>query len=185
MSKAFTREHDSTDDEDTLPTLQLPPGVKNYITPSGHQRLQEELDHLWKVERPALVKTITWAASNGDRSENGDYIYGKKRLREIDRRVRFLRKRLELAEVVDPAQRGECDQVFFGATVTVCDANSCESTYSIVGVDEADVAGGRISWVSPLARALLKLREGDVATLHTPTGINELEVVGVMYCVLD
>ena len=185
MSKAFTREHDSDDDVDTLPTLQLPPGVKNYITPSGHQRLQEELDHLWKVERPILVKTITWAASNGDRSENGDYIYGKKRLREIDRRVRFLRKRLELAEVVDPAQRGECDQVFFGATVTVCDANGCESTYSIVGVDEADVAGGRISWVSPLARALLKLREGDVATLRTPTGINELEVVGVMYCVLD
>jgi transcription elongation factor GreB len=185
MSKAFTREHDSDDDVDTLPTLQLPPGVKNYITPSGHQRLQEELDHLWKVERPILVKTITWAASNGDRSENGDYIYGKKRLREIDRRVRFLRKRLELAEVVDPAQRGECDQVFFGATVTVCDANGCESTYSIVGVDEADVAGGRISWVSPLALALLKLRQGDVATLRTPTGINELEVVGVMYCVLD
>ena len=185
MSKAFTRENDAADDEDTLPTLQLPPGVKNYITPSGHQRLQEELDHLWKVERPALVKTITWAASNGDRSENGDYIYGKKRLREIDRRVRFLRKRLELAEVVDPAQRGECDQVFFGATVTVCDANGSESTYSIVGVDEADVAGGRISWVSPLARALLKLREGDVATLRTPTGLNELEVVGVMYCVLD
>jgi transcription elongation factor GreB len=185
MNRAFTRENDSTEDEDTLPTLQLPQGVKNYITPRGHQRLKEELDHLWKVERPALVKTITWAASNGDRSENGDYIYGKKRLREIDRRVRFLRKRLELAEVVDPVQRGRCDQVFFGATVTVCDANGCESSYSIVGVDEADVAGGRISWVSPLARALLKLREGDVAMLHTPTGISELEVVGVRYCLLD
>jgi transcription elongation factor GreB len=185
MNKAFTRENDSTDDEDTQPMLQLPPGVKNYITPRGHRRLQEELDYLWKVERPALVKTITWAASNGDRSENGDYIYGKKRLREIDRRVRFLRKRLELAEVVDPARRGECDQVFFGATVTVCDANGCESSYSIVGVDEADVAGGRISWVSPLARALLKLRQGDVAMLRTPTGINELEVVGVRYCLLD
>ena len=185
MSKAFTREHVFADDENIPPTLQLPPGVKNYITPSGYQRLQEELDQLWKVERPALVKTITWAASNGDRSENGDYIYGKKRLREIDRRVRFLRKRLELAEVVDPAQRGECEQVFFGATVTVCDANGCESTYSIVGVDEADVAGGRVSWVSPLARALLKLRQGDVATLRTPTGINELEVVGILYCVLD
>src|SRR5665811_2102118 len=133
MSKAFTRESDY-DDEDLEPAEQLPVGAKNYITPSGYQRLQEELDHLWKVERPALVKTITWAASNGDRSENGDYIYGKKRLREIDRRVRFLRKRLELAEVVDPAQRGECDQVFFGATVTVCDANGSESTYSIVGV---------------------------------------------------
>jgi transcription elongation factor GreB len=185
MSKAFTREQDSADDEPTQPVLQLPTGAKNYITPRGHQRLQEELDHLWKVERPALVKTITWAASNGDRSENGDYIYGKKRLREIDRRVRFLRKRLELAEVVDPAQRGECDQVFFGATVTVCDANGCERSYSIVGVDEADAGGGRISWVSPLARALLKLREGDVAMLRTPTGINELEVTGVRYCLLD
>ncbi len=185
MSKAFTREQDTPDDEDILPASELPVGVKNYITPSGHRRLQEELDHLWKVERPALVKTITWAASNGDRSENGDYIYGKKRLREIDRRVRFLRKRLELAEVVDPAQRGECDQVFFGATVTVCDSSGCESTYSIVGVDEANVSAGRISWVSPLARALLKLGEGEVATLRTPTGINELEVVSVIYCMLD
>ena len=184
MSKAFTREQDSEDEELEL-SSQLPAGVKNYITPGGYRKLQEELDHLWKVERPELVKTITWAASNGDRSENGDYIYGKKRLREIDRRVRFLRKRLELAEVVDPAQRGDCNQVFFGATVTVCDADGCESTYSIVGVDEADVAGGRISWVSPLARALLKLGEGEVATLRTPTGINELEVVSVVYSVLD
>lgn len=185
MSKAFTREQDSTDDEDISPAPQLPPGVKNYITPNGYRKLQEEQDYLWKVERPALVKTITWAASNGDRSENGDYIYGKKRLREIDRRVRFLRKRLELAVVVDPAQRLECDQVFFGATVTVCDANGCENIYSIVGVDEADVSGGRISWVSPLARALLKLREGDVAILRTPTGINELEVTSIVYCELD
>jgi transcription elongation factor GreB len=184
MSKAFTRESDSDDDE-LEPSAQLPAGVKNYITPNGYRKLQEELDHLWKVERPALVKTITWAASNGDRSENGDYIYGKKRLREIDRRVRFLRKRLELAEVVDPAQRVECEQVFFGATVTVCDANGCENTYSIVGVDEADVAGGRISWVSPLARALLKLHEGEVAMLRTPTGINELEVTCIVYCELD
>lgn len=184
MSKAFTRESDY-DDEDLEPAEQLPVGAKNYITPNGYRKLQEELDHLWKVERPALVKTITWAASNGDRSENGDYIYGKKRLREIDRRVRFLRKRLELAEVVDPAQRVECEQVFFGATVTVCDADGCESTYSIVGVDEADVAGGRISWVSPLARALLKLREGEVAMLRTPTGINELEVTCIVYCELD
>jgi transcription elongation factor GreB len=183
MSKAFTRESD-TDEDELLPSAQLPAGVKNYITPGGYRKLQEELDHLWKVERPALVKTITWAASNGDRSENGDYIYGKKRLREIDRRVRFLRKRLELAEVVDPATRGGCDQVFFGATVTVCDSSGCESTYSIVGVDEADVTNGRISWVSPLARALLKLNEGDVAKLQTPTGINELEVVRVIYCML-
>jgi len=183
MSKAFTRESD-TDDDELLPSAQLPVGVKNYITPGGYRKLQEELDHLWKVERPALVKTITWAASNGDRSENGDYIYGKKRLREIDRRVRFLRKRLELAEVVDPATRGGCDQVFFGATVTVCDSSGYENTYSIVGVDEADVTNGRISWVSPLARALLKLNEGDVAKLQTPTGINELEVVSVIYCML-
>ncbi len=184
MSKAFTREQDSEDDE-LEPSAQLPAGTKNYITPGGYRKLQEELDHLWKVERPALVKTITWAASNGDRSENGDYIYGKKRLREIDRRVRFLRKRLEHAEVVDPAQRAECDQVFFGATVTVCDADGRENTYSIVGVDEADVAGGRISWVSPLARALLKLREGEVAMLQTPTGINELEVTCIVYCELE
>lgn len=174
-----------TDDDELIPSAQLPAGVKNYITPGGHRKLQQELDHLWKVERPALVRTITWAASNGDRSENGDYIYGKKRLREIDRRVRFLRKRLEQAEVVDPAQRAECDQVFFGATVTVCGTDGCENTYSIVGVDEADVAGGRISWVSPLARALLKLREGEVARLHTPTGINELEVTCIVYCELD
>jgi transcription elongation factor GreB len=184
MSKAFTRERDSDDEELEL-SSQLPAGVKNYITPGGYRKLQEELDHLWKVERPELVKTITWAASNGDRSENGDYIYGKKRLREIDRRVRFLRKRLELAEVVDPAQRGDCSQVFFGATVTVCDTDGCESTYSIVGVDEANVAGGRISWVSPLARALLKLSEGEVAMLRTPTGINELEVISVVYSILD
>lgn len=181
MNKAFTREHEPDDDEDTLPALQLPPGVKNYITPGGHQRLQEELDHLWKVERPELVKTITWAASNGDRSENGDYIYGKKRLREIDRRVRFLRKRLELAEVVDPTRRGACDQVFFGATVTVCDSNGCKNIYSIVGVDEANAGNGLISWVSPLARTLIKLREGEVAILRTPAGVQELEILSVAY----
>jgi len=180
MSKAFTRENDAEEDE-VRPAAQLPAGVKNYITPGGYRRLQEELDQLWKVERPELVKTIAWAASNGDRSENGDYIYGKKRLREIDRRVRFLRKRLELAEVVDPARRGECDQVFFGATVTVCDSEGRESTYSIVGIDEADAAGGLISWISPLARTLLKLREGEVAALRTPAGIQELEIVTVEY----
>jgi transcription elongation factor GreB len=193
MSKAFTREvgqagkprsggsQTDSDDDEVMPSPQLPVGVKNYITPNGYRKLQEELGHLWKVERPALVKTITWAASNGDRSENGDYIYGKKRLREIDGRVRFLRKRLELAEVVDPAQRGECDQVFFGATVTVCDNNGCENTYSIVGVDEADVGSGLISWVSPLARTLLKLSEGEVAMLRSPVGIQELEIVSVIY----
>lgn len=193
MSKAFTREislagkphggspqNDDADDEPES-SARLPVGAKNYITPNGYRKLKEELEQLWKVERPALVKTITWAASNGDRSENGDYIYGKKRLREIDRRVRFLRKRLEQSEVVDPARRGECDQVFFGATVTVCDANGCENTYSIVGVDEADVGRGLISWVSPLARVLLKLREGEMATLRTPVGIQELEILSVSY----
>jgi transcription elongation factor GreB len=184
MSKAFTRESDSEDDE-MEPSAQLPVGVKNYITPGGYRKLKEELEQLWKVERPELVKTITWAASNGDRSENGDYIYGKKRLREIDRRVRFLRKRMEQAEVVDPAQRGVCDQVFFGATVTVCDSDGCESTYSIVGVDEADVSGGLISWVSPLARTLLKLREGEVAMLRTPVGVRELEILSVIYREVD
>ena len=177
---AFIHNSDTEDDE-LEPSARLPAGVKNYITPGGYRKLKEELDQLWKVERPELVKTVAWAASNGDRSENGDYIYGKKRLREIDRRVRFLRKRLEQAEVVNPAQRGECDQVFFGATVTVCDDNGCESTYSIVGVDEADAGCNMISWVSPLARALLKLRESETVTLRTPAGIQELEILTVIY----
>lgn len=191
MSKAFTREMDSAgtldgdsqndDNDDGLAPTQLPAGAKNYITPNGYRKLKAELEQLWKIERPALVKTITWAASNGDRSENGDYIYGKKRLREIDRRVRFLRKRLDMAEVVDPAQRGACDQIFFGATVAVCDRKGCEHTYSIVGVDEADVGRGLISWVSPLARVLLKLHEGEVAILRTPVDIQELEILSVTY----
>jgi len=188
MNKAFTREdagHDGADDDAAERSVRLPAGAKNYITPGGYRRLMEELEQLWKVERPALVQTVAWAASNGDRSENGDYIYGKKRLREIDRRVRFLRKRLEQAEVVDPGRRGECDQVFFGATVTVCDGNGCESTYSIVGVDEADPRKGLISWVSPLARALLKLREGEMAALRTPAGVQEMEILSVVYCELS
>ena len=159
--------------------------VKNYITPNGYHKLKLELDHLWKIERPELVKMVAWAASNGDRSENGDYIYGKKRLREIDRRVRFLRKRLEISEVIDPAMRGQCDQVFFGATVTVCDVDGRENTYSIVGVDEADAGDGMISWVSPLARVLLGLREGDTAILRSPVGDQELEIVEVNYLVQD
>ncbi len=172
-------------DEDQDDPKPLPAGVKNYITPGGHRRLREELEQLWKVERPVLVNTISWAASNGDRSENGDYIYGKKRLREIDRRVRFLHKRLEQAEVVDPATRGACCQVFFGATVTVCNEAGDESSYAIVGIDEADVSRGHISWVSPLARALMKLFEGDVARLQTPAGYVELEVVSVRYVSLE
>jgi len=180
MSKAFTRESEPEDDEAET-TSQLPAGVKNYITPRGYRALKDELDQLWKAERPELVRTIAWAASNGDRSENGDYIYGKKRLREIDRRVRFLRKRIEHAEVVDPSKRGACDQVFFGATVKVCDSDGVESTYSIVGVDEADVGNGLISWVSPLARTLIKLREGDVTVFRTPAGEKELEILSVIY----
>jgi len=155
--------------------------AKNYITPNGYHKLKQELDHLWKIERPAMVKTVTWAASNGDRSENGDYIYGKKRLREIDSRVRFLRKRLEISEVIDPVKRGQCDQIFFGATVTICDVDGRENTYSIVGVDEADAGDGMISWVSPLARVLHGLREGDMAILRSPVGDQELEIVSVNY----
>ena len=182
MSKAFTKEADqSVDEEEPQSAPPLPPGLKNYITPAGYQRLKDELDQLWKIERPALVQTITWAASNGDRSENGDYIYGKKRLREIDRRIRFLSKRLDNAAVVDPAQRENCDQVFFGATVTVCRQDGAEYIYSIVGVDEADAGRGLISWVSPLARALLKARADDVVLLHIPDGVEELVVVEVAY----
>lgn len=179
MSKAFRRE--SEDDEDIEDAPGLPQGVKNYITPGGFRRLQDEFDRLWKVERPELVKTVSWAASNGDRSENGDYIYGKKRLREIDRRIRFLSKRLEHAEVVDPAARGACDQVFFGATVTVCGRDGEEKVYSIVGLDEVDPGRGRISWISPLAKALLKAREGDTVTLRTPGGAEVLEIVEIRY----
>lgn len=153
---------------------------KNYITPSGYHKLRSELDHLWKVERPEMVQTVSWAASNGDRSENGDYIYGKKRLREIDRRVRFLRKRLEQAEVVDNRRRKACEQIF-GATVNLCDEQGKEFVCSIVGEDEADAAKGWISWVSPLAKSLMKLGVGDVALLHTPQGVRELEVLEVMY----
>lgn len=182
MNKAFTKENDEADGEEQLESApQLPLGAKNYITPAGFRRLQDELDQLWKVERPTLVQTITWAASNGDRSENGDYIYGKKRLREIDRRIRFLAKRLENAEVVDPALRAECDQIFFGATVTVCGLDGEHRTFSIVGVDEADPACGLVSWVSPLARALLKAREDDTVTLCLPSGVDELLVVEVAY----
>lgn len=172
-------------DDDQEAAAKLPLGVKNYITPGGYRRLRDELEHLWKVERPVLVNTVAWAASNGDRSENGDYIYGKKRLREIDRRVRFLRKRLDLAEVVDPSLRVGCPQIFFGATVTLVNESGAEEVYSIVGVDEADVQRGRISWVSPLARSLLKLREGEVAVLRSPAGVVELEVLEIIYCALE
>ena len=151
------------------------------MTPGGHRRLCDELEYLVKTERPKIVEIVSWAASNGDRSENGDYLYGKKRLREIDRRIRFLMKRMENAHIIDPGLQQHRDQVFFGATVVVCDENGDETTYSIVGIDEADPAKGWISWVSPLAKALLKLREGDVARFVSPLGDRELEVVEVIY----
>jgi transcription elongation factor GreB len=182
MSKAFTRETDDADDDEDSPSLPaLPVGTKNYMTPNGYRLLKEEYMHLLDVERPALVQTVSWAAGNGDRSENGDYIYGKKRLREIDRRLRFLAKRMENSLVLDPAQRGECDQVFFGATVTVCHGDGVERTYSIVGIDEANASKGHISWVSPLARVLLKAREDDTVRLPLPDGVEELVVVEVVY----
>jgi transcription elongation factor GreB len=184
MSKAFTRESDESDEE--LPEQQAPlqAGGKNYITPAGHLRMKTELKLLVEVERPDVVRTVSWAASNGDRSENGDYLYGKRRLREIDRRVRYLIKRLEIAEVVDPRDSSN-DQVFFGATVTYADGKGEERTVSIVGTDEVDPARGRVSWISPIARALLKAREGDMVTLRTPAGEEELEVLSVRYALLD
>ena len=185
MNKAFTKESDQDDDDDVQEPSPLPVGTKNYMTPAGYRRLKEEALHLLDKERPELVKVITWAASNGDRSENADYIYGKRRLREIDRRIRFLTRRLDNAEVVDPATREPTDQVFFGATVTVTDDDGNEKVYSIVGIDEADVSRGRISWISPLARQLLKAREGDTVTIHTPGGDEVLEIVEVAYRPID
>lgn len=153
----------------------------NYITAEGRQALQDELDHLWKKERPEIVSVVSWAAGNGDRSENGDYIYGKKRLREIDRRVRFLRKRLENAVVVDPAAQPNKDQVFFGATVEYENSREEVKTVRIVGEDEAQSLKGKISWVSPVARALMKSRVGDLVTVKTPAGEDELEVLSISY----
>ena len=181
MSKAFVRESEGDDEENLSPALRIPPGTRNYITPAGHARLKEELEELVKHERPRIVEIVAWAASNGDRSENGDYIYGKRRLREIDRRIRFLTKRLDIAEVVDPLQHGDNDQVFFGATVTLCDTQGQEQTYTIVGIDEADATLGRISWISPLARALIKSREGDSVRFQSPAGIREIESMEVRY----
>ncbi len=182
MSKAFTRETDSDDDEegDSLPAL--PAGGKNYMTPQGYARLRAELLQLIDDERPKVVDVVHWAASNGDRSENGDYLYGKKRLREIDRRIRFLTRRLEVAEVTDPSLHDGHDQVFFGATVTYVEEDTgVERTVTILGIDEADSAHGQVSWISPIARALLKAREGDVVKLVTPAGAKEIEILKVEY----
>ena len=179
MSKAFTRESDTDEDEVGLPPL--PAGGKNYITPLGYARLRSELLDLIDNERPKVVDIVHWAASNGDRSENGDYLYGKKRLREIDRRIRFLTKRLEIAEVTDPTAHFGKDQVFFGATVTYVEEAGDERTVTILGIDEADSLNGEVTWISPIARALLKAREGDVVKLVTPVGAQEIEVLRVEY----
>ncbi len=183
MNKAFTQETDSNghDDDDEIVLAPLPAGGKNYITPEGYQRLRSEFMALIDVERPKVVEAVHWAASNGDRSENGDYIYGKKRLREIDRRIRFLTKRLDIAEVTDPGQHHGNDQVFFGATVTYANSKGEERTITIKGIDETDNLNGEISWVSPIARALLKSREGDEVQLMTPGGLEKLEVLKVHY----
>jgi len=186
MNKAFTKESDGDEDEEQDASAPpLPAGLKNYITPAGFKRLKDEALHLLDKERPDLVKVIHWAASNGDRSENADYIYGKRRLREIDRRIRFLTKRMDAAMVVDPSQREASDQVYFGATVIVMDEGGGEKTYSIVGIDEADVSRGRISWISPLAKALIKAHEGDTITVRTPGGDERLEIVQVEYKAID
>jgi len=183
MNKAFTRENDDADDDDAPDGAPLlPAGTKNYMTPGGFARLKAELDHLVGKERPELVATISWAAGNGDRSENGDYIYGKKRLREVDRRIRFLIKRLDAAEVVSHDSRDpDEDRVYFGATVDIVTGKGEARTVSIVGVDEIDTTRGFISWVSPIARALIKAREGDTVTLVTPAGPEELEIAAVRY----
>ena len=188
MSKAFTREAESDDGLDheeagaSLSPVPLPPGSRNYITPGGHKRLMDEFLWLMNKERPRVTAAVAWAAANRDRSENADYIYGKKRLREIDRRIRFLTKRLDTAEIVDPtAPREDLERVFFGATVTFVNQKGEEKMVSIVGTDEIDTSRGYISWVSPMARTLLKAREGDVVTLHAPGGIEELEILEVKY----
>jgi len=186
MNKAFVRENDGADDEEDAPdpAAALPAGSKNYITPQGFARLQAELRQLLGHERPQLVETVHWAAKNGDRSENGDYLYGKKRLREVDRRIRFLTRRLEMASVVDASAHAGSEQIFFGASVTYADAEDADAPaqrMTIVGVDEADGARGQVSWVSPIARALLKARVGDEVPLPTPAGLRTLLVLAVDY----
>jgi len=181
MSKAFTREPSVDNDEDEAGLPPIPAGGKNYITPQGYARMRAELLSLIDDERPKVVEIVHWAASNGDRSENGDYIYGKKRLREIDRRIRFLTKRMELASVTDPAVHFGSDQVFFGATVTYEDEQGNAKTITILGIDEADSLNGQVSWVSPIARALLKSKVGYVVRLQTPAGMQDIEVIQVSY----
>jgi len=182
MNKAFTREVDREDEEDDdVAAAVLPQGAKNYITVAGYRRLRQELMTLLDEERPKVVEAVSWAAKNGDRSENGDYLYGKKRLREIDRRIRFLTKRLDIAEVVDPSLHHGNEQVFFGATVRYASDHGEERTIRIIGVDEAESAQGEVSWIAPIARALLKSRVGDEVRLTTPRGVEVLEVLEVRY----
>ncbi len=180
MSKAFVRESDEDSDDDVGNAPPSAP-VKNYITPRGHEALQNELRELVRVERPKIVETVTWAASNGDRSENGDYLYGKKRLREIDRRIRHLNKRIEMAVVVDPRQQKNREQVFFGARVTYANAAGVERTVRIVGIDEADMERDQVSWIAPISKALLKARIGDEVDLRTPNGVERIEVIAIDY----
>jgi transcription elongation factor GreB len=182
MNKAFVKESDNDDDDEALALAQaIPAGSKNYITPAGHKAIKDELLQLIDVDRPEVVRVVHWSSSNGDRSENGDYLSGKRRLREIDRRIRFLTKRLDSAFVVDPSVHYGNDQVFFGATVTYVNKAGEEHTVTIVGIDELDPLKGKISWVSPVARALTKAREGDVVMLQTPQGNDELEILSVEY----
>ena len=171
----------STPDDDEEDGPPLPTGTKNYMTPAGHTRLSTELRHLARVERPQIVEIVSWAAGNGDRSENGDYLYGKKRLREIDRRMRFLGKRLEIAEIVDPTRQTNRDTIFFGATVTYINERDEERTITILGVDEADITRGEVSLHSPIARALMRKRIGDAVPLRTPSGIEEIEIIAIKY----
>ena len=179
LTTATTATTDTGDDDDTGPAL--PRGVKNYMTPQGYTRLKTELTQLLNSERPELVKVVHWAAGNGDRSENGDYIYGKKRLREIDRRIRYLTRRLDNSEVVDPAARGDTEQIFFGATVDYADDQGEEHTVTIVGLDEVDTARGHVSWIAPIAGALIKHSAGDTVQLRTPAGVRQIDILDVRY----
>ncbi len=180
MSKAFVKESEGDEDLDRDEESEALPAGKNYMTPQGHKRMQDELKELKYKTRPEVTQIVSWAAGNGDRSENGDYQYGKKRLREIDRRLRYLGKRLRSAEVIDPLHV-KSDQVLFGATVKIADEDGNEKVYSIVGVDEIDIPKGKISWMSPLANALLKAREGDVVTFRSPKGVQEIEILEIQY----
>lgn len=181
MSKAFTKETDNDAEDDFEEADVLPAGARNYMTPTGFAMLQEELRGLVNDERPKVVEIVSWAAGNGDRSENGDYIYGKKRLREIDRRIRYLMKRLENTDVVDPAKQQGLEQVFFGATVTYARADDTEHTVTLVGIDETDLSGRKISWLSPVGKALMKSRVGDTVALRTPAGSEKIEIVEIRY----